>query len=210
MGLRLVGLLGTQHVSEPERKNIHRCTCFVNCGRRRLSRYWHTLIDCGSNAEELPIFRRRDAMGRVTSLRYAIFYLTLLEKLRTEHVCLLVNNRYDLAIKNALVAAGGTGFTYPSCSAPAFVSGTNGYAGGSQVSYQGYIAVVQAYFSIILTCFSRYIWQAKWFASSVPTNDPNNDWSASTCSQRSVGLYTYMPRLQSAPVAVRRHQSTLR
>ena len=47
-----------------------------------------------------------------------------------------VNNRYDSAIKEALVAAGGTGFTYPSCSAPAFVSGTS-YTGGSQVSYNG-------------------------------------------------------------------------
>ena len=52
----------------------------------------------------------------------------------TEHV--LVNNRYDLAAKNALVAAGGTGFTYPACSAPAYsTSGT--YPGGSTVSYQG-------------------------------------------------------------------------
>ncbi|KAG6910589.1 hypothetical protein DXG01_009540 [Tephrocybe rancida] len=29
------------------------------------------------------------------------------------------NSRYDLAIKNSLVAAGGTGFTFPTCSAPA-------------------------------------------------------------------------------------------
>lgn len=48
----------------------------------------------------------------------------------------IANNRYDLAIKNALAAAGGTGFTYPACSAPAYVSG-QGYSGGSQVSYGG-------------------------------------------------------------------------
>ena len=47
-----------------------------------------------------------------------------------------VNNRYDLAAKNALVAAGGTGFTFPACSAPAYVSGT-AYTGNSQVSYNG-------------------------------------------------------------------------
>ncbi|KAK7694334.1 hypothetical protein QCA50_001517 [Cerrena zonata] len=46
------------------------------------------------------------------------------------------NDRYDLAVKNALTAAGGTGFTFPACSAPAFVSGTN-YQGGSQVSFGG-------------------------------------------------------------------------
>lgn len=50
------------------------------------------------------------------------------------------NNRYDASIKNSLVAAGGTGFTFPSCSAPAFVAGTN-YAGGSKVSFGGYADV---------------------------------------------------------------------
>lgn len=75
-----------------------------------------------------------------------------------------VNNRYDLAIKNALAKAGGTGFTFPACSAPAFQSGS-AYTGGSQVSYGG------------------YIWQAKFWASSTPSNDPNGEWSAiSACS----------------------------
>ncbi|KAJ3490512.1 hypothetical protein NLI96_g1393 [Meripilus lineatus] len=75
-----------------------------------------------------------------------------------------VNGRYDLAIKNALSAAGGTGFTFPACSAPAYVSGT-GYQGGSQVSYGG------------------YIWEAKWWSQSTPSNDPNGEWSAiSACS----------------------------
>ncbi|KAF7339953.1 Glycoside hydrolase family 18 protein [Mycena venus] len=74
------------------------------------------------------------------------------------------NNRFDLAIKNALVAAGGTGFTFPACSAPAY-STTGTYPGGSQVSYQG------------------YIWQAKWFASGAPALNPNGDWSAiSACA----------------------------
>ncbi|KAI5124432.1 hypothetical protein M0805_008316 [Coniferiporia weirii] len=74
------------------------------------------------------------------------------------------NGRYDVAVKNSLTAAGGTGFTYPACSAPAYVSGTS-YSGGSQVSYQG------------------YIWQAKFYSSTTPVNDPNGEWSAiSVCS----------------------------
>ncbi|EJD04291.1 class III chitinase [Fomitiporia mediterranea MF3/22] len=76
----------------------------------------------------------------------------------------VANDRYDAAIKSALTAAGGTGFTFPPCSAPEFVSGTS-YTGGSQVSFNG------------------YIWQAKFFASSTPANDPNNEWSAiSACA----------------------------
>ncbi|THH32105.1 hypothetical protein EUX98_g2083 [Antrodiella citrinella] len=75
-----------------------------------------------------------------------------------------VNGRYDLGIKNALSAAGGIGFTYPACTAPAFVAGAN-YQGGSQVSFDG------------------YIWQAKFFASSTPVNTPSGEWSAiSACS----------------------------
>lgn len=35
-----------------------------------------------------------------------------------------------------MVAAGGTGFTYPKCSAPAYTSG-NAYTQGQQVSYNG-------------------------------------------------------------------------
>ncbi|KAJ6627271.1 glycoside hydrolase, partial [Mycena sp. CBHHK59/15] len=78
------------------------------------------------------------------------------------------NNRYDLAMKNALVAAGGTGFKFPACSAPTY-STTGTYVGGSQVSYQG------------------YIWQAKWWASSAPAGNPNGDWSAiSACGGASV------------------------
>ncbi|KDQ54773.1 carbohydrate-binding module family 5 protein [Jaapia argillacea MUCL 33604] len=74
------------------------------------------------------------------------------------------NGRYDLAIKTTLVAAGGTGFTYPACSAPAFVAGDD-YTGGSQVSYDG------------------YIWQAKWWSDNTPTNNENGDWSPiSACS----------------------------
>lgn len=48
----------------------------------------------------------------------------------------LANGRYDLGIKQALSAAGGTGFVYPTCSAPAYASG-NAYTQGSQVSYDG-------------------------------------------------------------------------
>ena len=46
------------------------------------------------------------------------------------------NDRYDVSIKSSLTAAGGTGFVFPPCSAPAFQSGV-GYSGGSQVSYGG-------------------------------------------------------------------------
>ncbi|KDR84819.1 hypothetical protein GALMADRAFT_293254 [Galerina marginata CBS 339.88] len=70
------------------------------------------------------------------------------------------NSRYDLAIKNALTAAGGTGFTFPACTAPAYVAGTT-YAGGSQVSFGG------------------YIWQ--------PAGNPSSDWSAiSACGGPSI------------------------
>ncbi|KAH8835437.1 class III chitinase [Flagelloscypha sp. PMI_526] len=75
-----------------------------------------------------------------------------------------VNNRYEKAIKTALAAAGGTGFTYPACSAPAYSAGT-GYTGGSQVTYNG------------------YIWQAKWYASVTPAASESNDWQIqSACS----------------------------
>ncbi|CAA7258783.1 unnamed protein product [Cyclocybe aegerita] len=92
------------------------------------------------------------------------------------------NNRYDLAIKQALSAAGGTGFTYPACNAPSFVPGTN-YPGGSTVSFEG------------------YIWQAKWFASSQPSNNPNGEWSAiSACggpSPTSTSTSTTIPATSS-------------
>ncbi|TFK76820.1 glycoside hydrolase [Pluteus cervinus] len=78
------------------------------------------------------------------------------------------NGRYDLGIKQTLRAAGGTGFTYPPCSAPAYVSG-NSYTAGSQVSYNG------------------YIWQAMWWASSQPAASSSGEWSAiSACGGPSV------------------------
>ncbi|KAI0762673.1 class III chitinase [Fomes fomentarius] len=76
------------------------------------------------------------------------------------------NNRYDRAAKNALVAAGGTGFDFPACSAPAFVSGT-AYTANNQVSYNG------------------YIWQAKWWSSNTPSADPNGDWNPISACQGS-------------------------
>ncbi|KAF8922277.1 class III chitinase [Mucidula mucida] len=80
-----------------------------------------------------------------------------------------VNGRYDLSIKNALVAAGGTGFPFPACSAPTYVSG-GAYTGGSQVSFDG---------------------QAKWWTSAEPASNPNGDWSAITaCSGSSGGSST--------------------
>ncbi|KIJ04741.1 chitinase [Paxillus involutus ATCC 200175] len=78
------------------------------------------------------------------------------------------NNRYDLMIKNALVATGSTGFIYPPCSAPAFVSG-QAYTGGSQVSYGG------------------YIWEADYWTDSTPSSSSNSGWSAiSVCEGGSV------------------------
>jgi chitinase len=50
----------------------------------------------------------------------------------------IANSRYDLAIKQALSATGSTGFTYPACSAVAYVSG-QAYTAGETVSYGGYI-----------------------------------------------------------------------
>ncbi|KAF9036504.1 class III chitinase [Hymenopellis radicata] len=82
------------------------------------------------------------------------------------------NGRYDLSIKNALVAAGGTGFPFPACSAPTYVSG-GAYTGGSQVSFDG------------------YMWEAKWWTSAEPASNPNGDWSAiSACSGSSGGSST--------------------
>lgn len=51
----------------------------------------------------------------------------------TPHVA---NDRYDLAVKSYLTAAGGTGFTYPACSAAAYVSGGT-YTANEEVSYEG-------------------------------------------------------------------------
>ncbi|KZP32244.1 carbohydrate-binding module family 5 protein [Athelia psychrophila] len=77
------------------------------------------------------------------------------------------NSRYDKGIKTALTAAGSTGFTYPDCSAPTYVSGTD-YTSGAKVSYGG------------------YIWAAKFYASSTPANTPNGEWSAiSACGSGS-------------------------
>ncbi|KAG2188067.1 hypothetical protein INT44_000818 [Umbelopsis vinacea] len=76
------------------------------------------------------------------------------------------NGRYDVSAKSAITAHGtcsGT-FTYPACSAAAYVSGTT-YNANSKVSYNG------------------YIWQAKWWSQSAPTADPNGDWMPiSACS----------------------------
>ncbi|EKM83457.1 hypothetical protein AGABI1DRAFT_66074 [Agaricus bisporus var. burnettii JB137-S8] len=69
------------------------------------------------------------------------------------------NNRYDQAIKNGLTSAGGTGFTFPPCSAPTYSAGEV-YVGGLQASFGG------------------YIWQSKWWTNSQPAHNPFGDWSA--------------------------------
>ncbi|KAH7915104.1 glycoside hydrolase family 18 protein [Hygrophoropsis aurantiaca] len=74
------------------------------------------------------------------------------------------NDRYDLAIKDALAATGATGFTYPACTAPAYVAGQD-YTGDEQVSYNG------------------YIWEADYWTDSAPSAASSSDWSAiSACS----------------------------
>ncbi len=84
------------------------------------------------------------------------------------------NSRYDLAIKNALSAAGGTGFTFPPCSAPAYVSGTD-YTGGSQVSYNGYVHIISVFFEQYVTFVfvDRYIWEVSSLLLSLLTRMPN-------------------------------------
>jgi len=75
-----------------------------------------------------------------------------------------VNGRYDLGIKNGLKSAGGVGFRYPACSAPAYVSGQQ-YTGGEHVSCDG------------------YIWQAKWWTESTPNHDPVGEWNEISACQ---------------------------
>ncbi|KAG6828612.1 hypothetical protein H0H92_007307 [Tricholoma furcatifolium] len=84
------------------------------------------------------------------------------------------NDRYDLAVKNALVAAGGTGFTFPTCDAPAWSSGAS-YEGGSTVTFDGY---------------DDHAFQAKWYASDQPASNANSDWSASEAFSKCGGEST--------------------
>lgn len=76
------------------------------------------------------------------------------------------NNRFDKAIKAQLVANGGTGFTYPACSAPAYVSGSV-YTANNQVSYQG------------------YIYTAKWWTQSTPSVSTYGDWTITSACKSS-------------------------
>ncbi|EJD42180.1 glycoside hydrolase [Auricularia subglabra TFB-10046 SS5] len=79
------------------------------------------------------------------------------------------NGRMDRQIKQALVANGGTGFTYPSCSAQAYKQGQS-YNQGTQVTYQG------------------YIWEANYWASSTPSIDGAGEWTpVSACGSGSTG-----------------------
>ena len=97
------------------------------------------------------------------SQAYGGFGLVTVVSLQIAHDLHIVNNRYDLAAKNTLVAAGGTGFTYPACSAPAYsTSGT--YTAGNEVSYQGYVSETAFLLlnSQLLLCSYRcirYIWE---------------------------------------------------
>lgn len=75
------------------------------------------------------------------SQAYGVFYKFAPEMYRNSLSA--ANDRYDLAIKNALVAAGSTGFTYPPCDAQAYTSGSD-YSGGTNVSYDGYVYIFAA------------------------------------------------------------------
>ncbi|KIY51341.1 glycoside hydrolase family 18 protein, partial [Fistulina hepatica ATCC 64428] len=87
------------------------------------------------------------------------------------------NDRYDLAIKEALTAAGGTGFTYPECTAADYVSGTD-YVAGDQVTYDG--------------CVVSWCSQANWWSDSVPSAaSSDGDWSISaTTSSTTSSTFT--------------------
>ncbi|EPS99093.1 hypothetical protein FOMPIDRAFT_97135 [Fomitopsis schrenkii] len=91
------------------------------------------------------------------------------------------NDRYDLAIKNALVAAGSSGFTYPPCDAEEWQSGSD-YSGGTNVSYNG------------------YIWESKYYASDQPTANYQGDWSPrSACSGGSATSTSTTSSTSSSP-----------
>lgn len=86
------------------------------------------------------------------------------------------NDRYDLAIKNALVAAGSSSFTYPPCDAEEWQSGSN-YAGGTNVSYNGYIWEACTNHIAVLAVPDRLFLQSKYYASDEPTANYEGDWS---------------------------------
>jgi chitinase len=85
------------------------------------------------------------------------------------------NARFDTSVKNSLVAAGGTGFTYPACTAPAYATGGN-YPAGSQVTYNG-CAGHQALRLDYLPRSVSYIWKARWFASGIPDANINDKYA---------------------------------
>ncbi|CAO0803355.1 unnamed protein product [Mucor circinelloides] len=80
------------------------------------------------------------------------------------------NNRIDKALKTALKSGQKCdgSFTFPTCTAPAFVPG-NSYSGGTTVSY-------------------NYMWTAKWYATQTPSGNVNGDWSpVSSCAGGTLG-----------------------
>ena len=111
-------------------------------------------------------------------LRLTVSQARELENDAPDIIRLKVNDRYDLAIKNALVAAGGTGFTYPACSAAAYSSSST-YTAGQQVSYQGSVPRFSLLAQMSHLWIFRYIWEAKWWTEATPANTANGDWSAS-------------------------------
>ncbi|KAL0072200.1 Chitinase 2 [Marasmius tenuissimus] len=67
----------------------------------------------------------------------------------------VVNNNYHKAIKNALVAAGGTGFEFPTCDAPSWTSGSN-YPGNSKGVVWGVCLAEQVVYECAAGCESEW------------------------------------------------------
>lgn len=91
-----------------------------------------------------------------------------------------VNGNYTQNVKQALVNAGGVGFTYPACSAYGYVEG-GVYTGGQQVSYDG------------------YIWEAKWWTDTEPYHDYLGPWSEISACQ---GTPPVQPTASPSPSVV--------
>jgi chitinase len=97
------------------------------------------------------------------------------------------NGRFHATVKSALSAAGGTGFTYPACSAPAYASGSS-YSAGQQVGFPEWTRIIcMLSDDWIQVTYAGYIWQAKWYASDVPNPSFTGDWQViSACGGAAV------------------------
>jgi hypothetical protein len=158
--LRQAGQVGTHDKPEQEREGVPWRTGVEHSRRDGLRA---CKLACGvrnRNAQVLPELRRDHAVVRrpCRSCPSASGLMVA----RRDASQAYANGRYDAAMKAALTAAGGTGFTYPACTAPAFSAGSS-YSAGQQVTYNG------------------WIWQAKWYASDTPAASFTGDWNPGAC-----------------------------